>query len=576
MPQPNACPNCGFIPPADARFCPVCGAECKPVLNEEIPFRHQQDIRNDLHPEDRSVLNEEIPSLNACPHCGRPVQSGWPRCPNCGQPLKSRRAPNRLWAVLAAAGAILILAGIWFFRPAFLRPLLDRLAAGQGPVALAPPPSSTPADTPTSRPAFTSSPTSKPALTHTPRPTVTATALPSPTATITRTAVPLMGGRLPVGGINSGDTPPTGAPPGPLPPARVTQPAPPTGAASQPASPGLPDQAGLCVSYYDAGNGDLRFSCRNTYGLWNSPAPAAIDTAGDTGLYTSLGFDSRRQPWISYYDKTNGDLKVITLKNGGWVSEIVDRDGDTGLFTSLKIDQNDRVFIAYYHHDRHMLRLAQSGPDGWILQDIEDIGEIQDNGRISLALGSGGMPGVAYRSRKENNLKFARLVNGIVEIEIVDATPTTGLYCSLAFYPDGNPGISYYDMRSESLKFAFKANGTWQFSWVDQRIKKGEYSSLVITADGLPNIAYFDEENDDLLFVRWAGTSWVYPQQVDGYMHTGSYASLALDAKGRAAIAYYYITGHSLRVAARVDNQWLPVNVDNTWNTGLYPSLRFR
>lgn len=65
------------------------------------------------------------------------------------------------------------------------------------------------------------------------------------------------------------------------------------------------------VSYYDQTNGDLKVAqayCRD----WDCTDLNAytFDSTGDVGLYTSIIFGVDGLPLISYYDDTNGDLKV--------------------------------------------------------------------------------------------------------------------------------------------------------------------------------------------------------------------------------------------------------------------------
>jgi len=98
------------------------------------------------------------------------------------------------------------------------------------------------------------------------------------------------------------------------------------------------------AAYYDQANGNLKFM--DNVGNVGS-APVVVDGSGDVGQYTSIGVNSTGVPFISYYDATNGDLK-LAWNDSGWKNVTLDSTGDVGKFTSLKIDSNDVVHISYY------------------------------------------------------------------------------------------------------------------------------------------------------------------------------------------------------------------------------------
>jgi hypothetical protein len=64
------------------------------------------------------------------------------------------------------------------------------------------------------------------------------------------------------------------------------------------------------ISYRDVGNGDLKVAhCDNV--SCSSATTHTVDiSAGDVGMYSSIAIGSGGIPVISYYDYTNGDLKV--------------------------------------------------------------------------------------------------------------------------------------------------------------------------------------------------------------------------------------------------------------------------
>ena len=50
---------------------------------------------------------------------------------------------------------------------------------------------------------------------------------------------------------------------------------------------------------------------------------------------------------ISYYDKTNRDLKYATNSSGVWINSTIDSNLDVGTGSSIFIESNDRVHISY-------------------------------------------------------------------------------------------------------------------------------------------------------------------------------------------------------------------------------------
>jgi len=88
------------------------------------------------------------------------------------------------------------------------------------------------------------------------------------------------------------------------------------------------------------------------------------DTASDLGLFTSIAINSNPPTTtvhISYYDKTNGDLKYISknLYSSSWETPIkVDEIGDVGQYTSLAVDQFKKSYISYYDSGSGNLKYA--------------------------------------------------------------------------------------------------------------------------------------------------------------------------------------------------------------------------
>ncbi|MBM3696359.1 MAG: hypothetical protein FJW79_10580 [Actinobacteria bacterium] len=203
--------------------------------------------------------------------------------------------------------------------------------------------------------------------------------------------------------------------------------------------------------------GDANCSSSNTF--------TAVDGAGSTGLFSSLVLDASGFPVVSYYDQTNGDLKLVHCGDATCSSSnaitTVDSTGDTGRYTSLVLDTLGFPVVSYYDITNGDLRLVHCGDatcsSGNTFVTLDAAG---DTGRgTSLILDPSGFPVVAYYDATNGNLKTVRCgdaaCSGGNTVTTVDGSGTVGAYTpSLVLDASGRAIISYYDATNGDLRLA--------------------------------------------------------------------------------------------------------------------------
>jgi hypothetical protein len=72
----------------------------------------------------------------------------------------------------------------------------------------------------------------------------------------------------------------------------------------------------------------------------------------------SLKIDTQDQPHIAYNDSGTGVLKYAAREDRKWVIDVVDRQGTVDTYPSLCLDSHGQPYISYYDFTNRQLRLA--------------------------------------------------------------------------------------------------------------------------------------------------------------------------------------------------------------------------
>ena len=325
-----------------------------------------------------------------------------------------------------------------------------------------------------------------------------------------------------------------------------------------------------------------------------------VDDTVDVGQYSSIALDNNDYPHISYYDAGNGDLKYAYWTGADWVKITVDADGDVGQYSSIALYSVNQTHIiahiAYYSSDYsgNLKYACDRNSDG----DFSDPDEIitVDNslvgGYCSMALDGNGCPHISYYTLTDNgNLKYACDRNGDGdfsdngEMVIADGADYTGQWTSIAMDNDNHPHISYHDSSNTRLLYTCDINGDGDFIDSDEKVvvddagNVGIYTSIATDSSNSPYISYYAVTGNALKYAsdRNGDGDISDPADIltiDEGDYVGQHNSIALDSSDSIHISYYDFSNGDLKYAYCDGANWSSETVDsNGDDVGQFTSI---
>lgn len=321
------------------------------------------------------------------------------------------------------------------------------------------------------------------------------------------------------------------------------------------------------IAYRDNVNADLKVAKCGNSSCTAGNILSVVDSAGEVGNQPAIALGADSYPVISYWDQTNGFLKVAKCGNatcnGGNVITTVDGRATTGQYGSIAVGNDGLPVISYQDVTGQNLMVAKCGnascSSGNTLNAVDVTGDVGQY--TSMAFGLDGFPVIAYRDGTNSALKLLKCGNASCSsnniISVVD-TSVNIQHTSIVVGADGYPIISYRDNNTQGLKVvrcgtvACSAGNT--VTAVDSQGDVGHYNSMEIGVDGLPVISYRQSDTQDLKVVKCGNSACSNGNQfsvVDSEGFVGADTSIAIGPDGKPVISHFDNTsdnGH-LKVA---------------------------
>ncbi len=249
---------------------------------------------------------------------------------------------------------------------------------------------------------------------------------------------------------------------------------------------------------------------------------AVVDNlAVAVGRYSSMAISQDGFPVISYYDGTNGNLKVAKCVNstcfGATITTLDGASGaDVGRYTSIAVPADGLPVISYHdvtNIDLKVVKCSVTNCSTFSTPVTVDGTGVGNNvgSRTSIAISADGFPIIAYFDDSASALKVAKCINaGCTGATVINSlTPAAQRDLSIVVPADGRPVIAYA-ADTGALSVIKCGTASCASGNVISNVAGVTFGAamLVPASDALPVIAY---DNFDLNVVKCSNSGCANP-----------------------------------------------------------------
>jgi hypothetical protein len=296
---------------------------------------------------------------------------------------------------------------------------------------------------------------------------------------------------------------------------------------------------------------------------WGRHIASTLDNVGNVGYDPSITTGVDGLGLISYYDETNGDLKVVHCNDvvcSTATTSTVDSAGDVGGFSSITVGSDGLGIISYYDYDAidGDLKVAHCNDvvcSTATTSTIDSVGNV--GGFASITIGPDGLPLISYYDYTNGDLKVAHCNDvqcSSATITTIDSSGLVGTWTSITIGSDRLGLISYQDVVNLDLKVAHCSDvqcSSATITTIDSAGDLAECTSITVGRDGLGIISYTDETNDDLKVAHCNNVlcTSATATTIDTAGYVGDFSSITIGSDGLGVISYYRSDTGNLKVA---------------------------
>lgn len=308
------------------------------------------------------------------------------------------------------------------------------------------------------------------------------------------------------------------------------------------------------AAFFDTSRQSLKVTSRVDGGDWATPTevdypgkPGQVSSTS-VGSYPSIARASDGTIGIAYYDSNQGDLKYVkrNWQTGLWEAPTtVESAGTTGKYPSLVFNSNKKPIITFFKDadTEDYLRIRIFDGLTWLTNDTLDTG--LGVGRYSsVAM----RPGVGWAVSYVTNTDFRyveQTLLGHTSPVTVDSG-TGGSYTSLAFDGSNNPWFSYYysndNTGTRKVRIAKKiGSAAWSLSAVFNG--RGYYTNLWFEPNGTDaRVVFYDDASNtggnNARRFNYTSGAWQAQTDATTYLFNGGGSELSAVRGAGGAITF--------------------------------------